>query len=942
MRLALIAPRSGLDHDLVDVLTELAVAHVLEPFVCVEAEGQGRWIDEQGAHESGAISELLARRGQLDLVRIVGVSLDDSSVEPSWTSGLTSLRDSLSAAGIPVTLGVVASCTVGNQIPSEVFGTFWNYNIVLVPQESLGERGTFPVLIDDPRREMMMAVPAVALAGGLWRFVDGSPADNFTAFGEGNVQRVRLGRVVTRVVDAGDLTARAVDRALGAGAQLPAPPGCVQHAAPKQAVDNLVNTLAPRSGPSPIGFSFNKKLSPPRPSTTRMTIWAAIKYFFKELFSELKPMARAAVMAKIESVRQGVEAVVQAMTFGADSDVVVRLKRPHDALFLLNQDERRRAIDDLPNMKSSPLVQSPATWHQLVCVLLGAVDGGDMPKGLEAAQPQWSGERAVIGSVDHVATLPDALSEVGLALSQSDLEMLGFTDSSDLVVSSYDVVALDALRLGVIPTQSPGSEATTGADASAVGVELPGAETPTPDAEADTDDAFAQSSEVSPPAEAARKKVSSWIDARKGTVLWGLGERLAASQAAALSEFETTQAQFGQIFAEIEEATKAAAKNRKRFVVTSLLILLVVFVLAALTVVGLFIFSTLAVAILAGAFLLSLVGGIFKVLRLAAARVRWRHRLEELGNAPAQLFARRQHAGDEFRRLSVLYQQYLDWALIITAAVHRPWGEIENVRPTPWTTQTGILSFSVGEPVVSQAELAAAALGVTQRVAVQGWLSRAYNERQKLWLDWYGSLTDGLAGLAHTPEEDATSAEGFAVSIPASSGMDAIEVKRPRQQFCDSVLRGDFADAYRIRQVDSLRDEVSRRDPARLIERVDSDVSGLHGRTAYEFLRPPVENPAIPKFDFAGFVAERYLAQGNLSVESWVGCSPSIEASVPEGRHSHPLIELKDRFLLASFRLDLSDPIPSVDCPLIKLADADGDEPRPLKAVDPGGSGLRG
>lgn len=901
MKLTLVAPATARSRLLVDTLVELAVARMISSFVCVEGGGRARWIDADGAHDEEPLGELLARIGRLELVRIVGVSLDENEVDPAWARDLASIRDSISAAQIPVTLGTVASCTATTQVPQGVLGVFWNFNIVIVPQESLGEPGTFPVLITDPDRELTTMVAAVALVGSLWRWLESSPVDSLTHAGEGNVQRVRLGRVITRIIDAGDLTAQAVSRALVAGVQLPPPSGCVQHGMPQEAVDQLLEKLAPSKGTSVIGFAYQPYAPPERRTPMKMGPLAAIRFFFNELFSEIRPMPRAAVMRKLEEVRQRVETAVQNRTFGEDGDVVVRLRRPDDAALLFDQDARRRAVDRLPNMKSAPIVPSPSTWQWLLGGVLAAADGSPMPKVLEAVQPEWNGDRAVITDLSLLSAPPETEAPDTLSLGEDELASCG-VGGGERSIAGYDVMALQHLAGTEPAAASPSWAPPNSVEASS---------------ESEAADGTADVTESATSPAGAHQRVKSWIEARSNTLQWRLAARLVEAQDSALVDLERTQAALDQIEAQIDEARSAAAKSRRSFVRTSLLIIFAILVLATLAVVGLVLISAMVGLILAGIFLLGLLGGLWKMTRLAAERVRWKHRLEDLALAPALLFAQRQHAADEFRRLSSLYQQYLDWADVLTSALYRPWGIVDAQLIAPWRTRTGVLSFSVGEPVVSQSELAAAALGVAQRVAMPGWLSKAYKERRQHWIEWYASMSRGVTGLPPTPEEDAASITGPVVSIPASFGMDAVEIKRPRSQFRESILAGDFADEYRVSQVESLRDEVTRRDPAKLIERVVADVKGLTDRSAHDFLRPPIESNSVPTFDHELFVVDSYRAQGNLGVTSWAGISPSILSDVATTGHSHAVLELDDRFLLASFRLDLSEAILASDCPLV-------------------------
>ena len=895
MKLTLLLPHGDSDIGVVDTLIELAKHDLMHPFGVIGVDGSIK-LYRGSEHSIGELWEQLAQLGRLDLVRIIVIVVEGSALSADETQLVNTLRKPLLDTGIKVTTGSILAPMKGTEVDPQSMSKYWNFNLVLVPEDGLGEALTQPRPMIDPDRRQAVAASAVALVGGLWSWLDDAPLDDVPIEGHGDVQRLRLARVATRVIDAGDLTARTVSWAISDGAHLPAPPGCVRHGAPEQAVAALLNTLVPTDGPSPIGFVYRPYEAPVRPTPKRMRPWQAIRYFVRELITEIAPLPRHAVMKKIDDLKAAAERTIQDRTFGADSDVAVSLRQPATVDLLLDGDHRRAAVASLPRMSDTPLVPSPSTWTLLMSAVLASADGADMPKELVAAQPEWVGTRAVI--TDLTAIADPVLAESGgeFAISSTEMTNLGWTTGQDVTIGASDVLAAACIRQNLaqaIPLAAPSAPATDPFSA-------PPSDGATPLEPATVTEP------VSPDPETA-KRFEQWLVGRERTLVWRLAARLADEQNRALDDLARTHAELEALLAEMDQTTSNAKNLRRRFIRRALLILVGVALLGAASLVGFVLVSTIVGVILTGLFVAGLLGGLIAMYRMARTRVRWRHRLEEFETRPTQLLHRRQQAGSEYARLSSLYDQYQDWSQVLAVALHRPWGSSAFNDRAPWVTDTGALSFSCGQPTISHEQMTTAALGVAQRLATQGWLTRAYVSRREQWLAWYDGMTSQVSGVADTPEADCSSGGEPVVDLPARSGYPAVTVFGPREHFRRSWVASEFADDYREAQISALRDSVDRRDPSSLIESIQSDIEALSGRTAKGFLLPIVENPSAQGFSTSELLEPTVRVGGSVARETWCGISPSLGGSFPPDVHTVAILEPDDRLVLASFRLDISE-----------------------------------
>jgi hypothetical protein len=221
----------------------------------------------------------------------------------------------------------------------------------------------------------------------------------------------------------------------------------------------------------------------------------------------------------------------------------------------------------------------------------------------------------------------------------------------------------------------------------------------------------------------------------------------------------------------------------------------------------------------------------------------------------------------------------------------------------------------------SQPEISGAAISVAQHVATTGWILRAFTARRHAWLDWYESSVRGVLDLPPNPEMDCLTDDEPLVDVPARDGFGSVRIYRPRRQFRLALERGEFADDYRTQQLAQLRANLGAHGAAGFVATVTSDVAALSHTgerpvDASKFLRGCVEASAPPLGKNSALV-EASRVGNQVGQQTWIGISPSVDATPRGDATAVRVLDVPDRVVLASFRLDVSDAVPPSECTLI-------------------------
>ena len=903
----------GAESDLIVVedLKDISRHGLLRPFLVLRPDFQCVLIENGDVRNVGVLEEYAAGK-MLHRIRVIRLSLDGAPVDQVHTAYLANLRGEFGQFVENLEYGTLTVLPRDATAVPEAFVAEFQFNLLIEPRDMAGEAAFTPTFMTR-ERQVAMATAAIAAIGGLWTWMEEAPFQLFETGFDGMGARVSLMRLTTRVVDAGDVTARSVAWALARGGQRPAPPGTTRHNNPEEYLREFLSQISPTRSASPLGLS----MTPPEPylppQRRPMKLFAAIAYFFRSLAEELKKLPQELIRRKIDELKGRIEAAVQNATFGADSAIKVEFAEPSTFDQVAAVSGRLSRLERIPGLELGSLPSSPATWDQLGTMLHGVSDGTEFPERLKQLEPEWDGKRAVITELTLVAS-PEGRP---FYVVESDLaEIEGFADRP-FSVRSYDVMAARALdsrlRAGdqivvEIPTDESAEQGESADleqnDDAANTAEQPTAETILAETVGRTDEAAGKEGDNS----ALAGRFAAWRSTRSQTLLWKLGERLVDDQVRAAELFASTESELESLISELEAESEQSEKRRKKFIRRAVLLIVCLVVLLTVAVVG-FLVATAIAEIVAAVCLLGIGIGflIAGILRLGRDRVRDRHRIEDLMTRDRHLAEVRRHSAGELHRLTGMYDQYLDWAEIFGSSIHEPWGSLDTLSVSPWRTTTGALSFVCGEPFITDEGEMKAALATAQRIAKRGWIRDAYLQRRADWVSAYQSLTMNLNESGDDPESDNRQGSSRLVALAARDGREEREVFSPRVHFCLDYIAGDRSERFRDRFLRELRDEAESDTREHLVDSVLCDNEGLSGRSIDEFTSPIVTWDRIPNFNQQ--LTPSGKADHTITVHSVGGITDPSKFDIPEDIKMLEVCIPGDRSLTASFRMDVTSPL---------------------------------
>lgn len=421
MKLTVLIPRTETDKKVAEILKRYVLTGLVRPFILYELPEQAIWVDESANPEYSSLNNLIAEIEGCDLIRYICYSTSSEPVDPDYISRVVDMRRAMSRRDLEAVFGGVFACQSSEQLPHELFGVhnrYFDYNLVVLPEDSLGEKNSPTLSISSAGRRDELVANTLGIVGGLWWWLDGAPVDSMQHAGEGDLQRIRLTKATCRMTKSKDLVTEAIDNVLSGDGKRLLPRECVAHGQPERAIEELHNVLVPTGQVSPIGFSYRpfKKHGPP--PKTKLSILQALKLFFEELMAELQnvlasiPQAlKAALRRRFRKIEEGMERVVADQTFGGDSQIIVGVRDTTDVDLIMDQATRCRELDQLPDLGNFRAFPTPKVWTTLTAAVVAAADGGEIPEALRSWKGlEWHERRAVIEDLDMLA--PDLRHEV--------------------------------------------------------------------------------------------------------------------------------------------------------------------------------------------------------------------------------------------------------------------------------------------------------------------------------------------------------------------------------------------------------------------------------------------------------------------------------------------------------------------------------------------------
>lgn len=836
---------------------------------------------------------------RLDRVRCIVMVSADQEVNPLVLELVEEIEGNQAPVGTKVDKYVIALPKDGEELNGEVFQPFWNYNLIIEPVDMAGEHGFARLPVKDDKKQAVIAASFGCFVGGLWKWLTESPFDNNGIRSSvGNsaqydpTGQVRIVRLVTRLVDAGDVTMQAVSRAMSPGVQLPPPPGCVRESAPAQVIESLVGKFTDRQDPLGLGLAYRLHPGLPVPEVEKKGLIAYLTAFFNELVEELRRMPESFIDKQIAVAKARVAHYVATKTYGEDSQIQLDLSTISQKD---GQDIGQSIRDGIVRLHSGRSdVPSPETWHGLAQVIFALIDGSDPSRVKNLELPSGVDGRRVITDPKHFA--PEDILDASRGylatdfLAREDLDSLHWSEE---VIRSFDAQRYDAVLKLVVKDDENEKQGINALSSSKE------ASSKTPK------DSPKDASTDQPSRAAAKKKMSKWLGNRSNTLLWKLAEGLAKQLQRSEEDFVNLSTLVTQqvevIQAREQESRLGRRKFRKRLWV--LLILLLVTVAGGL--VGFFVLPVFGVLVGFGFLVLGLMSSLVMIYRTAKSRVRQRHLNNEAATRLQSLLDLQEHALSESARLASLYQQYLDWAEVYALTIWCPLGSSSITGVEAWASDSNCLSLVSGVPIISDAKTKAMTVKAMQLLARRGWLNSIYQRRREMTVASYEELFHLTDEEISPPEIDCDSSTQSNYFVPSTIGSETIQISAPRRFLLESFRVGRFADDVRESEVRAIKESGFQKDLVTVVDHVECEIPGLSDprRSVEEFLRPIVEWDEIP--DFSALLVPERQVQG-LEVRSAVGASAFL---VPDGSEALTLDPLDDRVTFGAFRLDISAPI---------------------------------
>lgn len=928
----------------------------------------------KGTYSPTTIDGELARV-QLDLIRVVALRIENAPSEKVLQlerETLASLRERGQQVGIEFKSFTVVVVSAGREVDASCFHPDWTANVVVVPEESAGGEGFIAIDLT-PDKVEAVGLGALTLVGGLWSWIDHGILDHEQASNVAGMTYIRMVRLSLRVVDAGDLTSRLIGWAMDPGGVWPIPNEYVIHDQPHEVVSELAAEIA-TSSEARFTFQPFVPKNPPRPKAVGLfgalilfysRLWNFIRSMPQEYVERLKNRVVDRVESFVQTQTFGADSSI----------VVRIAQRPETVAELVTTRVRAGLLSTLKEVGTSSVQPTPDTWAVIRSVSFGLIDGGDFHGSLKGSEPLWLGQRAVFTDRNLVAPSSGRLSSnPAFKLRALELCALGIETMGDTYLRPFDVPSVDLFELrltecedearsqpqdrewlpelwrGLVqPDMLDGplmigdhiseevdvvdneEEFTDQFEDEGTQEQKADSESES-DSDSDTKDSDSSEATATPSADAVlrndpgalkepptrifvlsrlRDRYVDWMGDRRESLVWHLGEHLHTSIDAAVHDFESASHAFEAMKTLAEENQKELEKVNRRMrkwakVALILVVLLILSAVGAWVIVGAILTYYLLGAVVALVFAFPLM-----VYRSARQLTRLEFRLEALATQPELILERRRHASAEVNRLSNLSEQLSDWSEIISAVIHRPWGQGgATTGVEPWVAESGSHVFSVGVPELDEVALESEIVRLRRHLARKDWLSKVYVQHEAEFSQRYARLIAGAPGLGSRPSADINSGSRPIGTMPHTGE----NVYRPRRQFLVDVVKDRYADILRSVQVKQLRANIDDETTPAMLSAVQCAVDDLSGLESTLFLRPVVEQTPLPTF--ARFLHQRVGGPSVQPQYSIFGASDKVGAQIPEDGNERVKIEIggvSERYVLASLRVDVSQNLELTD-----------------------------
>lgn len=666
-----------------DIVEGWTAAGILRPFVwwsgVHDAEHFVRWSGPDAAEQP-----LLTALGErpyrlirlLTLIVVPGDSAEPARDVRDVATRVEAIVKRRRAVRQGVSLvNLVVPATGVTNLPGRLLDSAWDVNLVATDEDrATAEHSSLEVRAPD--RLAAHAAIELATVAGLWSGMVAGAFDGDREGSGGQEATVRVIRSFARTVRSHGLVDQVANLVLDShenqgwvaqavGARLAKDPEHVVERAAADYFERAGGQLLCRT-PPPV-------VSPP--PVVEVSPWQAFRMMWDFMADRARQLPREWVDRGAIGARSAVEQFTQDATFGDDSTVVVRMGARTVTAHIGAPVPLTSGVVDLARAlrekvaAQSPPATPPQAWRELRGLAFGLADAGPLPTG--CTEPAGGSHRLVV-PVDWISPDPDGPN----------------FDPHPPDDDSGAVGAIDPAGAARVAEALRTEEPSKGAE---------------------------------------RDRFQDWLDVRRQTLLWRVGQRLVDDAAAAESGFIDALRTLAAGVAAIEVAPRATPRLRRNWLLIAAIALVGVIaaaVLSALDVISL----ALAIALGAGSALAWLLDSVSVFYAYLKEQLQSFNRYNRTWFAYEQARTTAEHEAGELVGIAAAYVEFQDWAHVIGQLLIRPGGPLPELPDDPVVLDALTLSAALVVARASTDDEVARRLAaqVGHRHMRSGWISALY------------------------------------------------------------------------------------------------------------------------------------------------------------------------------------------------------------------------
>lgn len=830
------------------LLSRWSQAGLVRPFLWWHSRGEAghlvRANDEQDAEP------MLKAIGtsEYSTVRLVSLIIaadaggdGDASIQELATEVEEVLVTRLGAGQRLARVNLIVPASGTQALPATLLNSRWDVNLV-VADEDRPTPLTISQEVRDPDLLVAHTAAALATVAGLW---PGARAGPFDELSEGGQQepRVRVVRSFVRLLRCHDLV-DGVTRQILDLRENPQWLADSVNALPAEDPSMILGKAIDQFFAGPGARLARQPASPPpakplrilTPRQAFLELWRFVVALGRRTPSDIADYTKDRMLERCEQFAQDV-------VFGKDSTAKVRIGT---RTLLAERDNAQRlspGATEFADALLSWLGSHPsaaalgAEWGSLKGLSFGMVDAGKLPDGID--EPEERTRRLVVIDIDLIAPDPSEEPFEFQSSEPAGAEPDNTKPAADARPVRYQVAACD-------PAGAAQADSRLAPE--------------TPD----------------------RERFDSWLDQRKGSLLWRVGERIAADAAVA----ESALVEALESIARPRDDPGAVRHETSRMYL-SLTVIAVIAVAAVVVGAVLWAIDVITLPTAGAVTALSVTGWLLLSLLVfypyARRQFRRANALLKRFNEDEAARVVAEHEAGELLRLAAAYKEYLDWAVIIGSVLHRPGGSLDHQAPEPDPADLDLpdaVGIGAAETDLRQCRRLAAIVG--RRHFHPGWMS--------------GLLID----LTSKSMEDLKYEKGEADNDPTPEP----EIdRRARARLRDDLMSG-LADTFGQR----IRENVARNVIEQPLDELFSGLRAAKNSTPHKFLTVIWERPPSPVRESFSWPLWR-LGRSPSEDTEYVWKPPAVAASSQSVVDVAPVVHSDGTVrLLWTARLDVSGP----------------------------------